>query len=114
MPTTFKAAVHLGQNYNEYFVTHKNTNFAALNTLFDITQKLILNEKHEILNASTIEGHFTPCIKSTLLHEKAIKWAKAKVYENSDPVLCLGKMQERSEARGKWKDQLQYVEDSSR
>ena len=70
MPTTMKAAVHLGQNYNENVVTYKNTKFAALKTLFDVTQKLLLNEKHEMLNVSTIVWHFTPWMRSTLLHEE--------------------------------------------
>ena len=50
-----KAAVHLGEDYNENLVAYRNTNFDALKTLFDITRKLILNQKHEILNVSTIE-----------------------------------------------------------
>ena len=60
MSTTMKAAVHLGQNYNDNLMTHRNTNFEELEMLFDITQKLILEQNHEILNVSTIEWQFIP------------------------------------------------------
>ena len=55
MSTTMKAAIHLGEDYNENLVTCRNTNFNALKTLFDIRQKLIMNQKYEIKNVSTIE-----------------------------------------------------------
>ena len=38
-------------------------------------------------------------MRSTLLHNIVIKWAKAKVHVYSDSVLCLGKMYEHSEAK---------------
>ena len=40
-----------------------------------------------------------------MLHDKAIKWAKAKVRVYSGSVLCLGKMYEQPEANARWKDQ---------
>ena len=55
MSTTMKAAVHLGPNYRENWIADRNTNFDALQTLFDITQNIILEQNHEILNVSTIE-----------------------------------------------------------
>ena len=113
LSTTMKAAVHLGQNYNENLITCRNTNFEELKTLLDITQKFLLVLNHEILNVSTIKWQFTPWMRSSLLHDKVIKWAKAKVYVYSDSVLCLGKMQEHSEANEKWKDQLQYFQQSN-
>ena len=78
MRTTMKASVHLEQNYNENLVTSRNTNFEELKTLFDITQKLILKQDFEILNVSPIEWTFSPWMRSTLLHDKVIKLAKAK------------------------------------
>ena len=65
-------------------------------------QKLILYQKHEILNV------FFFLMRSTLLRDKALEWAKAKVHVYSDSVLCLGKMNGFSESKEKWKDQLQY------
>ena len=58
MSTTMKASVHLGTRYNEILVACRNTNVEELKTLFDITQRLILNHGFEILNVSTIEWTF--------------------------------------------------------
>ena len=52
-----ESSVHLGEHYIDNSVIYKNTNFEALKTLFGITQILILNQKHEIKHASTIEWH---------------------------------------------------------
>ena len=84
-----KASVHIGQNYYENLVIYRNTNFDALETLFDITQKLILDQDFEMLNVSTIEWTFSPWMRSTLQHDKDTEWAKAKVHVHSDSVLCL-------------------------
>ena len=53
MSTTMKAAVHLGQTYNENLITCRNTNFEELKMLFDVTQKLILDQNFEILTVAT-------------------------------------------------------------
>ena len=108
-----QAALHLGQHYYENFVFYRNTNFEELNTLFDITQRLILEQDFEILNVSTIEWTFTPWMRFTLLHDTVVKWAKAKVHVHSDSVLCLGEIYEHTEANAKWKDQLHYFQPSN-
>ena len=59
MWTTMNVAMHSGENYNENLIVRRNPHFDELKTLFDITQKLILKQNHEILNISTIERHFT-------------------------------------------------------
>ena len=108
-----KAAVHLGQNYIQNLVTFKNINFEELKTMFDISQKFILNQDIEILNVSTIEWIFSSSVRSTFLHDKVIKWTKAKVHVYSTSVLCLGKMQGQTEANVKWKGQLQDFRQSN-
>ena len=60
-----------------------------------------MNHGFEILNVSTIGWTFSPWMRSTLLHNKIIKWAKAKVHVYSDSVLCLGMMYEHSEGKSK-------------
>ena len=55
-----KAAIHVEEDYTENLVACRNTNFDALKTLFDITQKLTLDQNHEILNVSTIKWIFNP------------------------------------------------------
>ena len=79
MSTAMKAAVHLGQNYKDNSVSYRNTNFEELKTLFDIMQKLILDQDFGILNVSTIEWEFYPGMRSIVLHDKVIRWAIAKV-----------------------------------
>ena len=60
MPTTKKASVHLGPNYNENLKGYRNTKFEDVKNLFDITQSLIMKHAAEILNVSTIEWTFLP------------------------------------------------------
>ena len=60
MSATTKAAVHLGQDYQENLRTTKNEDFEQVKTFFGISQKLILDHKREILGMSTIEWNTTP------------------------------------------------------
>ena len=60
-----KAAVLLGHKYNDNSVTNRNTDCEELKTLFDISQRLILDQDFEILNVSSIEWKFTPWMRST-------------------------------------------------
>ena len=43
-----KAAVHLGLDYEKNQFITKNTEFEQFKTMFDITKKLILEQRHEI------------------------------------------------------------------
>ena len=83
-----KAAVHLGQMFNEHLLTCRNTNFEELKTMFGINQRLVWDQDFEILNVSTIGWEFTPWMRFTWLHDK-VKWTEAKVHVYSDSVLCL-------------------------
>ena len=99
--------VHFGPSCNENLVAHRNTHSKELMTLFDITQKLILEQNFEIPNVSSTEWTFTPWMRSTLLYDKVIKWTNAKVqHVHSNLVFCLG------QANVKWKDQLQDFQQS--
>ena len=100
-----KASVHLGPDYEEHLRT-KNTDVVQVKTLFDISQTLILNHRSEIYGISTIEWNTTPWMRSTLLHDRAIKLSKAKVHVYSDAVLCLGKMHDHPTAIQKWEEQI--------
>ena len=44
LSATMKAAVHLGQDYQENLRTTKNIDFEKAQQLFDISHKLILNQ----------------------------------------------------------------------
>ena len=72
-------------------------------TLFDISQKWILNQTDEIFGISTIELKTVPWVRTTMLHDGAVKLAKAKVHVYSDSVLCLGKIHEHPQSIDVWK-----------
>ena len=68
--------------------------------------------RFEILNVSSIEWTITPWTRSTLLHDRAIKWAKAKAHIYSDSI-CQAKMHEHAESNVKWKGQPQDFQQSN-
>ena len=68
----------------ENLEVHRNTNFEELKNLFDITQRL--EHEGEILHVSTIDWKLHSRTKSTLLHDRVIKWTKAKVHVYTDSV----------------------------
>ena len=47
MSAAMKAAVHLGQDYQNNLRSTKNTDFEKIKQLFDIAQKLILDQTQE-------------------------------------------------------------------
>ena len=89
MSDIYSQAVHLGPHYTEYLRVNRNTNFEELQNLFDITQRLILDHQTEILNVLPIDGTAPSWTRSTLTHDQAITWTKAKVRVYSDSVPCL-------------------------
>ena len=82
-----KAAVLLGQDFQEHMRTTKSTDFEHFKTLFDTSQKLILDQKDEIFVICTIEWNTIPWMRTTLLHDRAVMLSKAKVHVYSDSVL---------------------------
>ena len=77
-------------------------------TLFDITQKLILEQKHGIKGGSTMEWHVTPWMRSTLPHDTVFKPSEARSHVYSDSVLCRGKMYPHLVIIQKWEEQPEY------
>ena len=69
MSSSMKAAIHLGPCYLENLEVYKNTNFEEIQSLFNITQKLILEHSEEIMHVHTIESRSPSWMKSTLLEE---------------------------------------------
>ena len=89
MVSSMKAAIHLGPNYLANLEVYKNTNFEEIQSLFDITQKLILEHSEEILNVNTIDS------ASRSWRDRycfTIKWFSDKAKVCSDSVLCLVKL----------------------
>ena len=79
MASSMKAAIHLGPNYLVNLEVYKNTNFEEIQSLFNITQKLIVEHSEEILNVHTIESTSPSWTRSELSHDQVIQWTKAKV-----------------------------------
>ena len=52
-----KAAIHSGPNYLANLEVYKNTNFEKIQSLSNITQKLILEHSEEIINVNTIHSN---------------------------------------------------------
>ena len=92
MSLSVKAAIHFGPNHVANLEVYKNTNFEEIQSLFNITQKLILEHSEEILNVNTIESTSASWTRSVLSRDQVIQWTKAKVRVYSDSVLCLGKL----------------------
>ena len=63
-------SVHFAPNYNGILEILRNTNFEELKNLFDITQRLILEHKAEIVNASAIDWKVSSWTRSTLMHDQ--------------------------------------------
>ena len=87
-----KTATRLGPDYLHNLGVCKNTNFKETQSIFNITQELILGNSEDILNVNTIESTSPSWTRSTLSHDQVIQWTKAKVRVYSDSLLCLVKM----------------------
>ena len=55
MTSSMKAAIHLGPNYVSSSEIYKNTAFEDVESVFNITQKLVMEHSEEILNLKCLE-----------------------------------------------------------
>ena len=108
MSATMKAEVHLGQDYQENLLTTRNTNFEKFKQLFDISQKLILNQSEEVFGISTMDWNTIPWTRTTLLHDRAVQLSNANVHVYSDSVLCLGIIHEQRQSIQAWKKKIEW------
>ena len=81
MSSSMTAAIHLGPKYLTSSEFYKNTRFEEIESLFNITQKLIMEHSEEILNVKFLESSS---------HDQAVKWTKLRVCVYADSVLCGG------------------------
>ena len=84
MSSSMRAAIHLGLNFLKILEVYMNTNFEEIESLFSITQELILGHSEEILNVNTIESTSPSWTRSTLSHDQVIQWTRAKVLQRFD------------------------------
>ena len=55
MSSSMKVAIHLGPNFLVDAEIYKNTKFEEIESLFNMTQKLIMGHSEEILNVKWLE-----------------------------------------------------------
>ena len=102
-----EAAIHLGPNYLANSEIYKNTKFEEIESLFNITEKLVMEHSEEILTVKCLEYSSPSWVRSALSLDQAIKWAKAEVCVCADSVLCVGQMKEGLEATERWGGQVE-------
>ena len=79
MASSMKAAIHLAPNSLANLEVCKNTNFEGNSeSLFNITQKLILEHSDEMLNVNTIDSASPSWTRSVVSHDQVIQWTKSK------------------------------------
>ena len=100
----------LRPNYLSNSEIYKNTKFEEIESLFNITQKLVMEHSEEILNVKWLEYSSPSWTRSVLSHDQAIKWAKAKVCVYADSVLCVGQMRDIPEAIERWRGQMEGLQ----
>ena len=92
MSSSMKAAIHVGPTYLANLEVYKKRNFEEIESLFDITQNLILEHSEDIiLNVNMIDNGTPSWTRSVLSHDQVIRWTEAKVRVYSDSVPMLGK-----------------------
>ena len=107
MSSSMTAAIHLGSDYLQNLEVFKHANFEEIQSLFNVTQKLILEHSEEIQNVHTIESTSPSSTRSTLSHDQVIQWTEAKVRVHSDSVLCLVKMRAHKDATTRCEGQVE-------
>ena len=80
---------------------------SKIESLFNITQKLMLEHSEEILNVKPLERSSPSWTRSVFSHDQAIMWTKTKIRVYSDSVLCVGQMNESKEAITRWDCQVE-------
>ena len=98
---------HLGPNYLANLLFYKNKNFEDIQSLFNITQKLILEHSEEMLNVNTIDSASHSWTGSVLSHDQVVQWTKAKVRVFSDSFECMERMSENKDASARWVGQVE-------
>ena len=92
-------------SYKKNLELFKNSEFESIKGLFGIN-KMMIEGNSEINNVFYADVASSLWEKTLLLEEQAIKWMKARVYDHSDSVLCLGKQHGPEDAIERWTDQV--------
>ena len=105
----------MGKNYSDNLHSIKNTGQnLTLKQMFEISEKLILEQSDEIFGVSQISWENSPWKQLSLVNdEEVISLSHAKVYVFSGSVLCLGKVNQNPTSNTVWEQQLDWFNDSS-
>ena len=115
MSSTLEASVFMGKNYSDNLHSIKATgkNF-ILKQMFEISEKLTLEQSDEIFGVSQINWESSPWKQLSLVNDDdVISLSHAKVCVFSDSVLCLGKVNQNPTSNAAWEQQLDWFKDSS-
>ena len=83
--------------------------------MFDISEKLILEQSDEIFGVSQISWENSSWKQLSLVNdEEVISLSHAKVFVFFDSVLCLGKVNQNPASNTVWEEQLGWFKDSPR
>ena len=115
MSSTLEASLFMGKNYSDNLHSIKNTGKnLTLKQMFEISEKLILEQSGEIFGVSQISWENSPWKQLSLVNdEEVISLSHAKVYVFSDSVLYLGKVNQNPTSNTAWEQQLDWFKDSS-
>ena len=81
--------------------------------MFDISETLISEQSDEIYGVKTMNWEDSSWNYVSLIgDEEIINFQHTKIYVFSDPVLCLGKMNEYPQSNYAWEDKLMWFKSS--
>ena len=113
MSSTLEASIFMGKNYSGNLHSMKNTEDLTIKQMFDISEKLIIEQSGEIFGVSRISWEDSPWRQLSLVNdEEGISLSHAKVHVFSDSVLCLGKVNQNPASNTVWEEQLGCFKDS--
>ena len=114
MSVTLESALFMGNNYLDNCHSIANTEDLTMKQMFDISEKLISEQSDEIYGVKIMNWEdYSWKYLSLTGYEQVISLERTKVYEFSDSVLCLGKMNENPQSNITWEDKLTWFKNSS-
>ena len=113
MSSTLEASVFMGKNYSDNLPSIKKTGEdSTLKQMFEISEKLMLEQSDEIFGVSQISCESSPWKQLSLVNdEEVISLLHAKVFVFSDSVLCLGKVNQNPTSNTAWETTVGLVEE---
>ena len=110
MSSTLEASVFMGKNYSENLHAIKNTgNDLTLKQMFDISEKLIVEQSDEIFGVSQVSWENSPWKQLSLVNDEEVI---SLSHADSQILCCLGKVNQNPTSNTVWEEQLGWFKDS--